>query len=85
MLLFLLRDSFREPHYAPSGPAQPPAPYAAELFASGLFLSSWCLLRLFAQHGDRLAADRALAVLCLAVGVWAMLRSLLGVARRVRA
>jgi hypothetical protein len=83
MLLFLLRDNFREPHYAPPAPSQ--SPYATELFASGLFLSSWCLLRLFAQHGDRLAADRALAVLCLAVGIWAMIRSLLGVARRARA
>jgi hypothetical protein len=85
MLLFLLRDNFREPPYAPPAPAQLPVPYAAELFASGLFLSSWCLLRLFGQRGDRLAFDRGVAVLCLAVGVWAMLRSLLGVARRARA
>ena len=84
MLLFLLRDNFREPHYAPPSSARAPVPYAVELFVSGLFLSSWCLLRLIAEHGDQLAVDRALALLCLALGVWAMLRSRLGVARRAR-
>ena len=80
MLSFLLRDNFREPAYAPPPASSPPDPYAAELLASGLFLSVWCVLRLCAEHGEHFAVDSALAVPCLALGLWVALRSLLGVA-----
>ena len=82
MLLFLLRD-FREPSYVPLPTTPTKGGYAAELLTSGLFLSAWCVLRLFAAHGESFAVDRALALPCLALGLWVVLRSLrsLGVGR----
>ena len=70
MLLFLLRDNLRELPYSPhrAGPAK--VEYTAELLASGAFLSAWCVLRLLSAHGESFAVDRALALPCLAFGLW---------------
>jgi hypothetical protein len=74
MLLFLLRE-FREPSDVPRSTLTTGG-YAAELFTSGLFLSTWSVLRLFSAHGENFAVDRALALPCLALGLWVALRSL---------
>jgi transposase len=80
MLLFLLHDKFRDrPERRP--PATPVFGQFREdaraLFGAGLFLSLWCVLRLFAARGHGLNVDVVLALLCLYVGVAAVLRSVL--------
>jgi hypothetical protein len=75
MLLFLLRDNLPEPGYAPRPTAPTKGAYAVELLASGLFLSVWCVLRLLSAHGDSFVVDCALALPCLVLGLWVVLRS----------
>ena len=70
MLLFLLRDNFREPPLVPPLARPTEGAYARELAASGLLLSAWCALRLLAAHGENFAVDVVLAVPCLAFGLW---------------
>jgi hypothetical protein len=74
MLLFVLRDNFREAPYTPSA-APSAGACAPELLIAGLFLSGWCVLRLAGSHAGSFAVDSALAVPCLAFGLWAILRS----------
>ena len=75
MLLFLLRDNSRESPYLTPSAAPSTGAYAPELLVAGLFLSGWCVLRLAGSHGGSFAVDSALAVPCLALGLWAILRS----------
>ena len=75
MLLFLLRDNSREPLYPIPAAAPSKGAYAPELLVAGLFLSGWCVLRLAGSHGGSFVVDGALAVPCLALGLWAILRS----------
>jgi len=75
MLLFLLRDNLPEPGYAPRPTAPTKGAYAAELLTSGLFLSVWCVLRLLSARGDSFVVDSALALACLALGLWVALCS----------
>jgi hypothetical protein len=75
MLLFLLRDNLPERSYVPQPVAPAKGGYALELLASGLSLSAWCVLRLASAHGESFAVDSALALPCLALGLWVILRS----------
>jgi len=75
MLLFLLRDNFREPPSIPQLASPTEGAYARELAGSGLLLSAWCALRLLAVHGGTFAVDVVLAVPCLAFGLWVAWRS----------
>jgi hypothetical protein len=75
MLLFLLRDHFQEPRHVPQLASPLKGAYANELLASGLVLSAWCALRLLAERGEHFAIDFALALPCLAFGLWAVWHS----------
>jgi hypothetical protein len=85
MLLFLLRDNFREPPYVPHRATPTTGWYAAELLAAGLFVSVWCALRLLVGRGEGSAVDAVLAVPSLVLGLWVVFRSVreLTVATRV--
>ena len=76
MLLFMLRGNRPEPPDAFRPTAAAKGGYAVELLAAGLFLSAWCALRLLSPHGERFYVDSALALACLALGLWVVLRSL---------
>jgi hypothetical protein len=75
MLLFLLRDNFRELPESPRAAHRVPefCPDARAVLGAGLFLSAWCALRLLADPGVGLSVDVVLAVACLCLGIVAAL------------